>query len=483
MILYHYRSIQSALPEIKDSTFRFASCEELNDPLESYLRVFWKGDKAAWEGLFRNYICSLFYSIECYLLRADGKELRNNTLMIDIGRFDDVPMGNMIKELGQEFITAYNIQKLSSVYGEGRLKVQKEELQMILQFIHKKALELCIKKYCDNEIMPKDDAERILNVLCEETNEHVQKAQDSFGKLIDTMEAQLIDDEKRHILAVISEEVAEDLLELSYIKKGLADEILLYPHKRGDESTYSSVQFRNWMTIFVDFPKVYINQLIHMLYPESYMVCFSANNDNSSMWGNYADNHKGVCLIYETDDKQCIRVQNHSITAKKVIYEGQVLERNFFESFGRLTYAQVNKWLSGTNGISECYDVYRNENEWREQYWRVFEAKNYRKLKAWESEEEYRLVIDNTFYDYEKPDSRILPYDSEKLKGVIFGINTSEYDKLQIMKSINERKNVSKDFTFWQAEYDDKNQKIIIREKKFWNHLFGKHDCQKHRTP
>ena len=26
-------------------------------------------------------------------------------------------------------------------------------------------------------------------------------------------------------------------------------------------------------------------------------------NNDSSMWGTYADNHRGVCLIYETDEE------------------------------------------------------------------------------------------------------------------------------------------------------------------------------------
>ena len=38
---YHYRSINSALLEIENGTFHFASKEELNDPLEGFVRVFW----------------------------------------------------------------------------------------------------------------------------------------------------------------------------------------------------------------------------------------------------------------------------------------------------------------------------------------------------------------------------------------------------------------------------------------------------------
>lgn len=47
MEFYHYRSIDSALKEL-EGTFYFASREELNDPMESYLQVYWQGDKAAW---------------------------------------------------------------------------------------------------------------------------------------------------------------------------------------------------------------------------------------------------------------------------------------------------------------------------------------------------------------------------------------------------------------------------------------------------
>ena len=43
MKLYHYRSINSALLEIENGTFHFASKEELNDPLEGFVRVFLAG--------------------------------------------------------------------------------------------------------------------------------------------------------------------------------------------------------------------------------------------------------------------------------------------------------------------------------------------------------------------------------------------------------------------------------------------------------
>lgn len=80
----------------------------------------------------------------------------------------------------------------------------------------------------------------------------------------------------------------------------------------------------------------------------------------------------------------------------------------------------------------------------------------------------YRIHIENTFYDYEKPESRNLQYDPKSLRGVIFGINTSEKDKKRIMEKLIDKKDVLEDFEFYQAEYDDEAQKIKIRKKRFW---------------
>ena len=38
MKLYHYRSIENAILELKNGTFHFSTREELNDPLEGYLK-------------------------------------------------------------------------------------------------------------------------------------------------------------------------------------------------------------------------------------------------------------------------------------------------------------------------------------------------------------------------------------------------------------------------------------------------------------
>ena len=99
MNLYHYRSVESARKEIECRTFRYADRNELNDPLEGYAQIYWKGDCPAWEGLFRNYICSVYYAVVGIQLNASEELLAERAVIPDIHCFDDVPLGQIWKEL------------------------------------------------------------------------------------------------------------------------------------------------------------------------------------------------------------------------------------------------------------------------------------------------------------------------------------------------------------------------------------------------
>lgn len=156
------------------------------------------------------------------------------------------------------------------------------------------------------------------------------------------------------------------------------------------------------------------------------------------------------------------------LPVRPVKYEDELIECNFFETLGRLRPKQVVSWLTGMEGISSAYGAYSPDAEWKKRYWSVYDAKTYRKLKAWEHEVEYRVALTNTFYDYSEPESRNLKYDLKLLRGVIFGISTSEYDKKRIMEKLHDHAEELADFKFYQAEYDDETQSIAVREKKIW---------------
>lgn len=120
--------------------------------------------------------------------------------------------------------------------------------------------------------------------------------------------------------------------------------------------------------------------------------------------------------------------------------------------------------MTSGDKISCCYETYKNKKEWHKQYWKIFKLKNCHKMKEWAYEEEYRLIIDNTFVKREKTVERNLSYNPKALKGIIFGIRTSEYDKKRIIDII--KKSSYSSVIFYQTEYDEEIQKINVREKK-----------------
>ena len=470
MILYRYRSIDSALKEIEFGTFHFATRTELNDPVEGYIRVYWKGDKAAWEGLLRNYICSLKQAITAYRVCGDETLIHNNTLIIDLHRFDNTPAERIINMLGDRFLKNNEIQKIATYYGAQDVIVNEKELHFILFHAHRIAFTICIQADYDEGKISDKEFEILLKPFLGEKD---------FSFPFDLFEDISLKPDRRLEIINTIENTLEDLLEYHYLQFGFKNEDAFLYGIRSDESgnaintskTEKAHQFRNWLSIVIDYPKIYINQIKAMLFPENYVVCFSGKNNNSSMWGNYADCHRGICFVYETRENNKINLgerEEISLEIRHVTYGGDIIERNFFESLGKLNLNQIKTWLTGTEGLSSCYNVYLDGRLFREEYWKNFEDKTFRKLKSWEHEDEYRISIDNTFFSLEKPEERNIKYSNKDLKGVIFGINTSEYDKMQIMEKLIKKANEYSDLKFYQAEYDDEKQIINIREKTVW---------------
>lgn len=425
--------------------------------------MYWQGDKAAWEGLFRNYVCSLYQGIELCQLQGDEELLHHRTLIIDIYSLDDTPLGSVWKRIGDQFLTYSTIQKLVNYYGNNRLKVTEKELRLILHFIHKIAITICMQCSIDCGWMSKEDGSRLLEIFSVENTKFP----------FDILEAELQDEAQRAVLTKEFENIIEDMREFQYVQFGFDDETFLYGKRALEEQKEGkrtkARQRRNWMSISVDFPTVYVDQLKDMIYPECFTVCFSAKNNDSAMWGNYGANHKGVCIVYDFDNTVAVTgEQTYQVKLCPVCYAGELIERNFFKTFGSLTIPQIQGWLTGTEGISDCYNVFSDKKAWRDSYWAAYEAKTYRKLKDWEYEQEYRMTICNSFGLFENPESRNLKYDPKVLTGIIFGINTSEYDKMRILEQLLKRSKELSGFTFYQAEYDAMKQEIVIRKKKLW---------------
>ncbi len=76
------------------------------------------------------------------------------------------------------------------------------------------------------------------------------------------------------------------------------------------------------------------------------------------------------------------------------------------------------------------------------------------KTKDWKYEQEYRLILEDGLSEFKEKKSRTLRYDFKSLKGIIFGIKTSDEHRLKIIDIIEKKEDYEQaDFKFYQAYY------------------------------
>jgi hypothetical protein len=148
----------------------------------------------------------------------------------------------------------------------------------------------------------------------------------------------------------------------------------------------------------------------------------------------------------------------------EIVYESEHLPVDFFRSL-RLPIPTLRaQWYTDRAGNrSACGDdIFKRESDWRDRYWQGFYHAITRKLKDWQYEQEYRLILSGMMLDFSDHTSRKVQYDFNDLDGIIFGINTPTSEKLDICKIVEEKCRVTnrKDFKFYQAFYSRTTGKI-----------------------
>ena len=230
---------------------------------------------------------------------------------------------------------------------------------------------------------------------------------------------------------------------------------------------FTEVSEKNNQLVIYDCPRIYLKELENLLWPKWYTACFTKSYHNSSVWGNYGDNHKGACLIFESiekDQQNCLELnqltseKSGTIPFSEVSYEDKASEIDFFRSIGGLPEPALMKlWYTDLTGnISECADRIQpdgNRHTWRKSYWDNFYRDITIKTRDWKYEQEHRLIIHNESELDDKEHK--LTYNFNALKGIVFGIKTSDKDKLEIIKIIEGkcRENNQTDFKLFQAYY------------------------------
>ena len=457
--IYRFRTTDQLLKcrELEDQAIYFASPAQLNDPIERLRNLVWRGDHIVWTNIFRHYLQCLQDAYGQVVIMAGESEFTAEDIAIN-RRWDDPPSGQYAhigREIWQEVSERFGLTDLALMLERLDRRVRGEELGSYLYCFHLDALAIIQRTYmCYGLIEPPTTplrfSERMPGVL---------------RGYIDVL-GQLTDD--------------EEFVQASFrISSQILDHIRLIPRLVTLRRDTDQAE-QNWSFLAVDFPKAYVQQLARAIGPERYVACFTADYRNSTMWANYAAGHTGVCLIFvpnctehgyvlplyelpESEESDPVRVrqrgQARPIGFDRVRYQAHLEEVEFFRRISMLPEASARAtWYTDDGRMSSVADhmtAGTDISRWRDELWSEYRRDACVKTEEWAYEQEYRLIQYSLLAERLPSSKRRFTYDFECLKGIIFGIDTSDTAKVGIIESVRRKCLAAnrKDFEFRQAYY------------------------------
>ncbi|PBP33039.1 hypothetical protein CCL14_25745 [Pseudomonas syringae] len=449
-ILYRFRPLRRLLEggELENLEIFFASPEQLNDPLEGYKDIVWSGSEIMWRNLYRHYInCALQHCI-IFTVVSEKDDVHREILIHNYTDSLPPPMETLANNIIEEVIKTAEVERFIKTVASFERPIRAPELTIHMRLIHRFAIAIIFDRLQESGACSKEMSQ----IFTKDKKHHL----DIIEKL-----AQLLSESK-------SAETRTEIVSDVYLELDEARIISL--HKNLPQQLFF---------IAVDLPDEFCKALETLTYPSWYTACFMSECTNSSLWGTYGDNHRGVCLKYKTEgdeEKQFLTLngavglsnrglikQKTTYTFHKVDYERSFVEVDFFTSIGGLPIPVLEKhWYSEKNVEKSEYGGPKMDDEWRENYWKNFMNATTVKLREWRFEKEYRLIIAPNILDLSAKEDRIMNYDFQSLEGIIFGIKTSIEDKVKIIKVVETlcEKYDRPDFSLYQAWYDPSSKRI-----------------------
>lgn len=459
--IYRFRPVSRLLDEdgksgeLDGQYIFFPSPEKLNDPLEGYKNVYFEGDRIVWRNLVKHYIRCLINDTAKSIVTGPT-DTPDKEVGVFASKSSAPPKINDINDSVVERLN--NIPEFfryMETIGSGRT-VSRPELIGHLNLVHP----------------------IVLMAISTDLHERgLFSGPVSSLTFMEGIAAQQIS-KLRFVLKEIEEQTdfAKDIdktFEQSYFR---ATELQLINRFKSN----SIAGMESLVYMLFEYPENFCKYLDRLIYPDWYVACFMESCSDSSIWGTYGGNHSDVCLKFNVGNatgrpsiplhwpcganKQGIVYSLADIPLKKVSYDKKFIDVGFFQSLGRLTIPEINYWyLSEDGSFSVCADAMRkDEQAWRSSYWKSFEEASSIKLKSWDREQEWRIILYSFMNDLSCPSSRKLHYNFESLDGIIFGINTSMDNKLKLIKRVESlcEEHKRESFNFYQATYDSSTHSI-----------------------
>ena len=454
MEIYRFRTMDNLLgehQELKKQEIYFPRLEQLNDPMEGFREIFWRGDKIVWENFFKHYVFCLYTTHLDSLVAGHSIKLNANHIPI-LKRWDkqSSPAQKMFNEVWQRFLDLPKIPEFIEALANTNRKIRGRELGLYLEVIHSALFYEIGEVRFANGVMPQS--------AIRHPPEGLPPVGEKLVPAIEAMAQLEEDEEKVNALLQLFESVKYAMKRKLQLNNVIPNGILE----------------KNFLLLNFDFSGIYLKEIEKLLWFNWRTACFTDNYHNSCMWGSYGDQHRGACLIFESAQIDGSRQHSAVRGLYKVVYGVKLDEVDFFRSIARVTVGElIELWYTDAEGnYSVCGGHIPRDGEmdnddtilWQKSYWDNFYCNTTSKTKDWEHEREWRLVLEDRWLD--EGEAPKLIYDFNSLNGVIFGIRVSDAEILKVVKIIQKKckKHERTDFKFYKAEYSQKTGDIRKNE-------------------
>ena len=266
--------------ELENQEIYFAAPAELNDPIEGFKDIYWHGDEIAWLNLVKHYLLCLEHV--CSLLVIGGNTISiqpdNIPVFMTPDQLPTVQYKNLVQEIWSDIFNNDLIRQCIKDLSERSSHVRRSELISYFSGIHLYALEKIFASYERHKLANK-------RADTEEIHRNAMRTLSQLPLLI------------KH-----ANELEEAHPELERATDVLYSAMLHTTSQLGLIARYNGPApvDDNRSFVLLSYPEAFVRRIEAILYPDWYAACFMNQYSNSSVWGNYADKHRGVCLSFKT---------------------------------------------------------------------------------------------------------------------------------------------------------------------------------------
>ncbi len=464
--IYRFRSINRLLGsdcpndagELQGQTIYFAEASKLNDPAEVIRDLVWQGDRIVWTNLFRHYVNCLHHIYLLLRMREQDDPVGPGDIPINM-RWDDPPSepyADLLSEIWSDLNQQFDLARVASRLEALGHKARSAEVEGYLTFLHLSAVAAIGRAHVARG--SEDPSQALL--------ERPSKPAEVFPRIFD-----LFDQLEGDVSFI---ELGFEAMQQMTVRRRVLSKMTTF-------RPIDSVPQQKRSFFFADFPHAYVRELSRAVGPVWYAASFTESYSNTTQWGSYADGHTGACLIFDVDNDEhgpglilhedvvggrnnepMIRRSRSSrkFRFEKVQYVEALEEVDFFDRISRLPETSTRAvWFTDAEGNTSSRAAHMapdaDINAWRDALWSEYWRDICTKTKEWEFEREHRLVNFTLLDDTLPNAARTLTYDFSALKGIIFGIDTTDNDKIAIIDLIKKKCQTAgrTEFDFRQAFY------------------------------